>query len=141
MIKLYCAGPIRRGNLAENIRRATDIACAFAKLGYAIMVPQLSCYFDGPGARLWDAPHGGAEIDDAVTPKAENRLNAAEWIAIDLAWVEVSDVLIRITGDSEGADQEVLHAEHCGIPWFCVSSVEDVADVHMQIQNMEEIAI
>jgi len=136
MIKLYIAGPVRKGDLAENIRRATDIACAFAKLGYAIMVPQLSCYFDGPSPD--DGLHYG---DRGVYPQPEGRLNASEWIAIDLAWVEVSDVLIRITGDSEGADAEVLHAEHCGIPWFCVSSVEDVADVHMQIQNMEEIAI
>jgi hypothetical protein len=130
MIKAYIAGPIRKGDLATNIKRATDIACAFAKLGYAIMVPQLSCWFDATFDKY-----------DGDFPRAEGRLNASEWIAIDLAWVEVSDVLIRITGDSEGADQEVLHAEHCGIPWFCVNSVEDVADVHMQIQNMEEIAI
>lgn len=123
MIRAYIAGPLSRGGVERNVRRACDISREFAKLGYAIMVPHLSAYFDGN------------------EPQAVNSLSYQQWIAIDLAWVEVSDVLIRITGDSEGADQEVLHAEHCGIPWFCVNSVEDVADVHMQIQNMEEIAI
>jgi hypothetical protein len=43
---------------------------------------------------------------------------------IDLAWVEVADAVLRIPGESSGAEREVAHALHHGKPVF--TSVEDV---------------
>lgn len=132
MIRVYISGAIRKGNLADNIKRACDVGRAFAKLGYAIMVPHLSCYFD---CECPEAYCCGSQ------PQAENSLNAVEWLAIDLAWVEVSDIVIRINGESEGADREVEHAEMLGIPVFYVDGVEDVSDVHCEIQMLEKVAL
>lgn len=139
MKRLFISGPIRKGNLAANIQKACDVGYAFAKLGYCPFVPHLSCYFDGPDRSLEHRRDGTFYGNSsAVTPKAENRLNHAEWIRIDLAWVEVADVVIRILGDSEGADKEVLHAEQHGLPVFFVSDVRDVEGVHKIIQSWEK---
>lgn len=140
MIRVYISGAIRKGNLADNIKRACDVGRAFAKLGYAIMVPHLSCYFDGPSVPT-DEHYDYEEHYGCVIPQAENSLNAVEWLAIDLAWVEVSDIVIRINGESEGADREVEHAEMLGIPVFYVDGVEDVSDVHCEIQMLEKVAL
>jgi hypothetical protein len=35
----------------------------------------------------------------------------AEWIELDLEWVEASEAVYRLPGASDGADQEVAHAE------------------------------
>lgn len=140
MIRTYIAGPIRKGNLADNIKRACDVGRAFAKLGYAIMVPHLSCYFDEPTGD-YDTHMVQYLNDGARVPQAENSLNASEWLAIDLAWIEASDILIRINGESEGADAEVKHAEMLGIPVFYVNGVEDVAGVHDHIQMLEKVAL
>lgn len=144
MIRVYVAGPLRIGNLAVNIQKATDVAYRLAKLGYAPFVPHLSCYFDGPG----QCPEGypmtewlGHGYNRLAEPKAENRLNAAEWIRIDLAWVEAADVLVRIRGESVGADAEVAEAERLHLPVFEVDGPDDVDDVHKWMQHWQEVQL
>lgn len=39
-----------------------------------------------------------------------------DWMALDLRLLERCDVLVRLPGDSAGADREVAHARHRGIP-------------------------
>jgi hypothetical protein len=39
-----------------------------------------------------------------------------DWMALDLKWLEVCDVLLRIPGESPGADREMAHAKSWGIP-------------------------
>jgi hypothetical protein len=41
-----------------------------------------------------------------------------DWMGLDLAWVEAADALIRLPGESVGADQEVALARKLGIPVF-----------------------
>ena len=48
-----------------------------------------------------------------------------DWMALDLAFVEVCDILWRLPGDSPGADREVAHARSRGIP--VVSSFDALA--------------
>lgn len=40
------------------------------------------------------------------------------WIASDLAFIEVCDLIVRLPGESKGADLEVAHATERGIPVF-----------------------
>jgi len=40
------------------------------------------------------------------------------WVAVDLQWVAVSDAVLRLPGRSSGADAEVRHAQHLGIPVY-----------------------
>jgi hypothetical protein len=46
------------------------------------------------------------------------------WLGIDFEWVEVCDVLLRLPGESKGADREVAHAVSKGIP--VVYSLEEL---------------
>jgi len=40
------------------------------------------------------------------------------WMAMDFEWIERADCLLRLAGESEGADREVAHAEELGIPVY-----------------------
>jgi hypothetical protein len=41
-----------------------------------------------------------------------------EWIELDLAWLARCDALLRVPGESPGADLEVRRAGELGIPVF-----------------------
>ena len=45
---------------------------------------------------------------------------------IELPWVSVADAVLRLPGESLGADLEVARAEEAGIPVF--RSIADLAD-------------
>jgi hypothetical protein len=40
------------------------------------------------------------------------------WLDYDLSWLEVCDVVLRLPGESVGADVEVARAQELGIPVF-----------------------
>jgi len=40
------------------------------------------------------------------------------WTALDMEWVRRCDAVLRLPGDSRGADAEVKLAKECGIPVF-----------------------
>lgn len=99
--RIYIAGPITKGDLRTNIRRACETMEILLKEGYAPFCPQLSCYMGG------DTPE--------VLPCGTSH---GDWVGMDLPWVEVSEALLRLEGESKGADMEVIHAKLRGIPVF-----------------------
>ncbi len=105
--KVYIASPISKGDLAHNIQQAVGAGSALIKAGYAPLVPQLSCFWDGCPPK---ALPGGFTHED--------------WLGIDLPYVFVSDAVLRLPGESKGADMETALAEQAGIP--VLHSVEDV---------------
>lgn len=46
------------------------------------------------------------------------RIDHSLWIENDLPWIEASDALYRLPGDSKGADAEVAHAIEYEIPVY-----------------------
>lgn len=99
--RIYIAGPISYGDLAENIRQATGAGLALIRAGFAPLVPHLTCYMGGPTPE--------------VLPRETTR---QDWLATDLPWVVASDALLRLPGFSKGADCEVSCANDHGIPVF-----------------------
>lgn len=99
--RVYIAGPITKGPLEANIRQATEAALALIRAGYAPLCPHLTCYVGGPVPEVLPA---GTTHDD--------------WYEADLPWVEVSDAVLRLPGESVGADLETALAERLGIPVF-----------------------
>lgn len=94
-MRVYIAGPISKGNHAKNMRVAIFAADAVFKHGHYPYVPHLDF--------LWEV----------VAPNAyEDRLR------LDHEWLKVCDALIRLAGDSPGADREVKWAEEIGIPIY-----------------------
>jgi hypothetical protein len=93
-IFVYIAGPISKDPLLGT-RSAVIEASALADAGLVPYVPHLCV--------LWEM----------ISPRPYD-----EWISIGLAWLEKCDAVLRIPGESKGADSEVTLAKALGIPVF-----------------------
>lgn len=63
------------------------------------------------GVELQATPH-------ALAHGGFRELGAEPWLTMDLELVKRSDAVLRLPGDSSGADGEVEHAIKCGVPVF-----------------------
>jgi nucleoside 2-deoxyribosyltransferase len=95
MIKVYIASPYTKGDVAVNVKNQIDMADVLMNGGFAPFVPLYSHFQHMAHPRPYQ-----------------------DWIKIDLEWVEVCDVLLRLDGDSPGADGEIEFAESLGKPVF-----------------------
>lgn len=98
--RVYLSGPITKGNGTRNFATAAEAQRLLMMEGAAVLNPMLSM----------------------MHPDAKN-IPWETWIASDLPWVEVADMVIRLPGESKGADAECQHADKHGIP---VWRAEDV---------------
>lgn len=92
-IKVYVAGPYTRPDPCENTNRAILVANELLDVGYVPFVPHLT--------HFWHT----------VTPKPYKH-----WLEYDKHWVAVCDVVLRLSGESAGADEEIRLANSLGIP-------------------------
>jgi hypothetical protein len=106
--RVYIAGPISKGDLKSNLDMARQAGFALMKAGYAPLVPHLTCYMggDNPEALPADTKH-------------------EDWLGIDLPWVAVCDAILRLPGESKGADAEVKCAEDNNIPVVYIAEWND----------------
>jgi hypothetical protein len=107
-LRVYVAGPITKGDLQHNIEQARVAGRALMAAGFAPMVPHLTCFM-GP---------------DNVPEALPNGTKAEDWYGIDLPWVAVCDAVVRLPGESVGADKETELATRLGIPVY--HSVENL---------------
>lgn len=94
-MKVYIAGPYTSDPAsctAEAIRAGGRILDA----GHTPFVPHLAHY--------WETLHDSRPYED--------------WMRLDLAWLEVSEAVIRLPGASSGADREASRAAELDIPVF-----------------------
>lgn len=101
---VYIAGPISKGDMAHNIGQANDAQIALMKAGFAPINPMLSVFVGYPHDR-----------EPNTMPRGTTH---ADWMGMDLPLVEVCDALLRLPGESKGADNEVAHARLHNIPVF-----------------------
>lgn len=100
-MRIYVAGPITKGDQFANVRAAMDAGRELMALGHAPFIPHVTCFFH------LVHPH------DYET-----------WMAYDAAWIDVCDGLLRIPGESPGADREVAYATACGLPvWHAIEEI------------------
>ena len=102
MNRVYIAGPYTRGNVAENVVAGIKAADQLMGLGYVPYLPHLS--------HFWHllCPH------DYET-----------WMKLDFAWLETCQSVLRLPGESPGADRECELAVILGIPVYY--SIEGMA--------------
>lgn len=93
--RIYVAGPYTKGDPCINTHAAIAAGNRLLDAGFAPFVPHLS--------HFWHT----------VTPRPY-----ADWLALDLPWVAASDAVLRLSGESKGADLEVAHARENGVPVF-----------------------
>jgi len=95
-VYVYVAGPYSIGDKNENVKKAITAADELSKIGFVPFVPHLTHY--------WDAilPH-------------EYKF----WMDYDSQWLKKCDALLRLPGESKGADLEVqICKEQIKIPVF-----------------------
>lgn len=118
---VFISGPLTKGDLCDNLNRATAAFVELAKAGFWPFCPHLSAYCK-PAVRQTcpledDAPPYLGVVCEATTD-GHPSMTYAEWLNIDLAWVERSDAVLRLPGESAGADLETAHADRFCIPVF-----------------------
>ena len=101
---VYIAGPYTVGDVALNVRNAILAAEELRWRGYVPSVPHLT--------HLWHlvCPH-----------------EVQFWYDYDLEWLKKCDCLLRLPGESKGADREEAWAERWGMPVY--HSMEEIPHV------------
>ena len=95
MLNVYIAGPYSADTeegVGKNVKYAIQQGNKIAELGYIVYIPHL--------AWLWEQqfkhPHNF-------------------WIEQDQGWLDRADVLVRLKGNSKGADMEMERADAMGL--------------------------
>ena len=81
MIKVYIASPYTIGDKKHNVKLQIDCANELINLEFAPFAPLLSHY---------------------LPPQPYEK-----WLELDLEWLKCCDCLLRLEGESAGADKEV----------------------------------
>ena len=95
--RIYVAGPLSSDPLV-NTAHAIKAGQELIEAGFAPYVPHLTQYWEAlyyPGVNSWET-----------------------WLEIDLPWVSKADAVLRLPGESPGADREVALAYRLDIPVF-----------------------
>ena len=92
MKKVYIASPYTIGDTAVNVNKSIKAANQLVKKGYCPFLPLLY--------HFWHL----------VTPKKYK-----EWTTLDNEWLKSCDIIVRLPGESSGADKEVALAKELGI--------------------------
>lgn len=95
MIKVYIASPYTLGDVAVNVKRQIDAVDELMNKGFAPFAPLYS------------------HFQHMAHPRPYK-----DWTDIDLVWVGVCDCVLRLDGESMGADSEVEFAKTFNIPIF-----------------------
>lgn len=95
MKTVYIASPYTKGDVVVNVRRSLQAADRLLDDGFIPFVPLLS--------HFWHV----------ISPKTPD-----VWYEYDNEWVKRCDCLLRLPGESKGADNEVKLALQRGIPVY-----------------------
>jgi hypothetical protein len=91
-LKVYIAGPYSKGDVAENVRAAIYTGNLVAHFGHVPFIPHLT--------HFW---HMLAPNDYEF------------WMDQDEQWLRMCDAIIRLAGESSGADREMAIARELGL--------------------------
>ena len=99
--RIYVAGPYTTGDVAMNVRKALDIVNYIADRGLVPFWPHHS--------HFWHLIH----------PHPYEF-----WMELDFAWLPLCHAMVRIGGESSGADREVQYAYELGIPVCSIKGMD-----------------
>ena len=100
---VYIASPYTKGDVAVNVRESILMAEKLRFLGYLPYCPFWTHFWH------FLSPH-----------------EYEYWTGMDLEWLEICDCLLRLPGESSGADNEVAYMLKLGKPVFY--SIKDLID-------------
>lgn len=93
--RVYIAGPYTQGDVAVNVANAIQAGAVLMNHGIRPFVPHLSHF----AHMMFPRPY-------------------EDWIYQDLEWLRCCGALLRLPGESPGADVEVAHARKWEIPVY-----------------------
>ena len=93
--RVYIAAPYTKGDVAVNVRSAYEAANRLADLGFAPFVPHATHFWH----LLFPRPY-------------------EFWLALDNEFLPCCAAVLRLPGESNGADKEVALAQRLGLPVF-----------------------
>jgi hypothetical protein len=105
IVRVYIASPYTKGDVAVNVKRQLDCFDELVTLGFA------------PFAPLW------SHFQHIVHPRKYE-----DWVMLDMEWVPVCHCILRLPGESVGADNEVTYAMKNNMPIFY--SIADLVNVY-----------
>ena len=94
-MKVYVAGPYSTGDVMLNIRAAVEAADQLVARGHIPYVPHVT--------GMWHL----------VSPRPYQW-----WLSYDEVWLRCCDAVLRLEGESAGADAEVLLAKRLYMPVY-----------------------
>jgi hypothetical protein len=106
-MKIYIAGPYSIGDVAINVHNAIVAGNAVANLGHTPFIPHLTHFWHLQISHEYEF-----------------------WMKQDSEWLKVCDALLRLPGESSGADREVADAKKLGIPVYY-----SLAEIPNHIEN------
>ena len=92
---VYIASPYTKGDVAINVRKSFEVADILVSKGYLPYTPLSSHFWH----MMFPYPY-------------------EFWLDFDLAWILRCDCVLRLSGESIGADKEVEFAKVHDIPVF-----------------------
>ena len=95
IVTVYIAGPYTNGHTESNVEDAIAAADPLFDLGYIPFVPHLSHFWDEYYPRSYE-----------------------QWMQWCCVWLSKCDAVLRLPGESKGADDEVALAAEFGIPVY-----------------------
>jgi hypothetical protein len=110
---VYISGPYSKGNVNDNVRNAIFAAEDLIDCGYIPFVQHLSHFWDFLSCHPY--PY---------------------WMEMDLEWVTRCDAVLRLPGESVGADKEVACADANNIPVFY--SMQSLLDNKIREKDKEQ---
>lgn len=95
VLRVYIAGPYTAGDVAMNVRQAVLAGLEIHRAGHVPFIPH-----------LFHFAHYLCPQDFAV------------WWALDLQWLKACHCVLRLAGESPGADRELEFAKTLGMPVY-----------------------
>ena len=94
-LKVFISSPYTLGDKEENVKKSLEVANILIKKGFLPFAPLIYHY------------------QHLLFPQTEE-----VWLAFDIDWMLECDVVLRLPGESVGADNEVKVAKENNIPVF-----------------------
>ena len=110
-IKVYIASPYTKGDVAVNVKRQLDCTDELMTLGFVPYTPLYSHFQHMAHPRPYQ-----------------------DWIDLDLEWIPACDCLLRLPGESSGADNEVKLARKLGKPIFY--SIKELVEKYYRSEEL-----
>lgn len=100
-MRVYLSGPITAGERNWNQYQANVYHKRLMRAGFAVLNPMPT----GVLPFAWESPEQGG-------------ISHATWLECDFSWILVSDMVLRLPGESRGGDMEVEFAKSIGVPVY-----------------------